>query len=556
MPSLPIRMGLAVRQVDVDITAASREYPASLPSIHIAYLSGWKPRLKRTDNLLQMYTPEEFDRLSPLARALEQNRAHAEALLALVRAGELTIDDAERTRLTRRALGILPTEEGERFVEIASCPETDPHYLTSNPGRLVSGIAEIEREAGLATALGYGFLLVAGVRSRTDLMKYGMRIEQLFERIVERPTVRSMLTKMGPGGLKELKHDAKSKLVRAVYDALWLERPNRVGTAFVLTQVIDGYLGLRPGAVGDVLGLAVIDTIILGKLNLAVRHLARRDHVYLEVTLSVRGVEHLDPVERRGEIPVRACLRVGIAELLLRAYERMARGYAERGQFGHGARIAQWMVGMKPDYARSYELLGLCRLGENDPRAALEAADKALELDRRLADAYLVQGNAYSAMSRWSEAIASYKQAIHYQLGYAEAYNNLGRALARNGEPARAVGAYKEAIRVRPGYAEAWFNLGTLFFETGDFGQAQMALEQAIKASPGFAAAHYNLGQVHYAQKDLPAALAAYRSAIKANPKHAGAWHNLGIVYRDLGQNEQAVEAIEKAVQLNPMLLR
>lgn len=556
MHVLSVRMGQATRQVDSDLLSAARHYPKKLPRTHLERLTGRSPGARGLFAASAGSAPEQFRQLSPLARTIEVNRSHAEALLALARAGEHAPGEEELARLTERALGILPTEEGERLVEVASCPELEPHYMTSTPERFKAGITEVERTMGQGTALAYGFLLMAGLRSRADLMKYGMRLEQVFAAIAARPGVRSLLAATENGGLRRLNSGSRIRLLAAVRDALWQEKPDRPGIAFLLTQVVDGYVGRRPGPAGDSLGLAVLDAIVVAKLGLAVRFLHRQGHIYLEIVYSPQGVERWDPLDRSATVPVASTHRLTLVELAAQGYLRMARGYAGRKNYAHGERVAGWVIEMGSGCADAHTVRAECLLGGGDPNAALAACERALEIDHRLADAHVVQGNAFGALARWPEAIECYRKAIRYRVGYAEAYNNLGLALARNGEPERALGAFREAVRVRPDYAEAYYNIGNLHMEQNQPDLAIEAYRQAVALVPDFAAAHYNLGQAYYARKDLPRALAAYEAAVSANPKHAGAWHNMGIVYRDMGEQERAVAAIEKAVQLNPLLLR
>jgi tetratricopeptide (TPR) repeat protein len=487
-------------------------------------------------------------------------------MLALDRAAEVNLSPADREQLTHRALGILPSHEAQRFQEVSSCPALSPHHMTSNPDRYVKGVAEIEREMGQATVLGYGFLLMAGVRTNEDLRKYGQRLQDLFDGVTDAPAIVGELEAMREDGIESLSHLRRLKVLRALREQLWLRNTSRPGRAFLLTQVIDGYLNLRKGGVGDDLGLAVVDSLMAAKLAFPVNYLTREGRIYSEIAVSSRGREYWDPLARTGEVAHRHMRPMSMLDLFAQGYLRMARGYANTSAHAHGIRIAQWVIGMKPDSAEAHQILGQCLLGKQQPKEAIRACEKALSLDRRLADAYYVQGNAYSAMSRWPEAVECYRQAIRNRIGFAEAYNNLGLALARSGEFDRAAGAYSEATRVRPGYVEAYYNLGNLYFEraqaaqagpsSADYDPAIEAYRKAVKQAPDFAAAFYNLGQAYYAKRDLDGALEAYQAAVKANPKHAGAWHNLGIVYRDLGRQDLAVEAIEEAVQLNPMLLR
>jgi tetratricopeptide (TPR) repeat protein len=567
MASDQIRMGLAVRQVDAELARANARYPDELPATHISALLGWEPRLRTVAGMQAVYTTQELLGLTALQMQLEVNRCHAEAMLAVSRSGQRRLFDDEKELLVQRAVGVLPADEASRYLEIASSHEHSPHFLTSSPERLVKGIVEVEAEMGMHTALGYGFLLMAGVRAVEDLKKYGDRVQQLFDAVTGKAGIVTSLSTMGESGLQSLSHDVRARIVRSVRDGLWQQNASRVGRSFLLTQVIDGYLGLRPGGIGDDLGLAVADAIVMGKLGFPVGLLLIRDGVYLEIPVSAHGSEYWDPLDRTAEVRVATARRLTAVDLLVLGYTRMARGYANAKQFVHGTRVAEWVLGMQPRCAEAYQILGQCLLGEQNPTKAIEMCQKSLMIDRRMPDAYFVLGNAYSMLSRWPEAIEKYKMAIQYRVGYAEAYNNLGLALQRNGELDRAVGAYREAIRVRPDYAEAYYNMGNLHLEsagTKDEGPARsveydlaiQAYQQAVAHSPNFAGAYYNLGQACYAKKELAAALAAYQAAVKANPKHAGAWHNMGIVYRDMGRPDLAVEAIEKAVTLNPILLR
>lgn len=142
MASTDTRLGIAVRQVDAALSVESLGYPGKLPANHSAALSGWRCRLRNHFGTLISYTQDEFAALSPLQKHLETCRAQAEALLAYSKAGGTQLADIELAFLTQRALGILPGNEGDRFLELATAPEFSPHYLTSAPDRFLRGIGE------------------------------------------------------------------------------------------------------------------------------------------------------------------------------------------------------------------------------------------------------------------------------------------------------------------------------------------------------------------------------------------------------------------------------
>ena len=45
MPSIQMRMGLAARQVDSELSAAQGRYPRELPLTHFSVLLGWEPKI-------------------------------------------------------------------------------------------------------------------------------------------------------------------------------------------------------------------------------------------------------------------------------------------------------------------------------------------------------------------------------------------------------------------------------------------------------------------------------------------------------------------------------
>jgi len=553
--SLPIRMSLAVRQLDMELAQRGPEALRALPAIHPAVLAGWEYPLKRVDSVLSRYSRKEFEGLAPLNVQLEVNRCHAEARLAVSRAGYSRLSDEERETLLRRAAGLLSSDEGRCYAEIACCPGFEPSYLTSTPERLADGFVDIEQVFGQPTALGYGFLLMAGVRAVSDLRKYGRRITSLFEQLARHHSVAGRLEQVNVG-IASLPARERARIVSAVRDQLWHRRQRRMGRFVPLTQVVDAQLQHSRPIAGDDLGLGVLDGIILGRLGFPVVFLMHHGHVFLQVGISSKLVESWDPLKRKSNVPVGAATRVGGLDLLGEGYLRMARGYSAVRSFAHGERVAKWVLRFRPGSADAYEVLGLCILGLQRPGEAIEACEHALRLNPMLADAHLVMGNAHAMLGAWDPAIRSYRMAVKRRPGFAEAYNNLGIALAKKGQTERAVGAYNEAIRVKPDYVEAYYNLGNLYLEQEEYGEAIVAYERAVEHRPGFAGALYNLGQAHYGNGDIEKALSSYRAAVEANPKHAGAWHNLGIVYRDMGESDKAVEAIEKAVELNPTLFR
>jgi tetratricopeptide (TPR) repeat protein len=82
--------------------------------------------------------------------------------------------------------------------------------------------------------------------------------------------------------------------------------------------------------------------------------------------------------------------------------------------------------------------------------------------------------------AKYSEAMATLKQALNIDSNYAPAWNYRGNVLSMMQCFAEALGAYEYAVTLRPDYHQAWFNKGLLFAQMGAYGNAIECYDQAI----------------------------------------------------------------------------
>ena len=93
-----------------------------------------------------------------------------------------------------------------------------------------------------------------------------------------------------------------------------------------------------------------------------------------------------------------------------------------------------------------------------------------------------------------ARALEAYERALELDPGVVDAHVNLGRQLHMAGELGRAEPHYREAARLDPDDPTPHFNLGVLLEEVGRREEAVHAYRQAILRDPDFADAHCNLG--------------------------------------------------------------
>jgi tetratricopeptide (TPR) repeat protein len=99
---------------------------------------------------------------------------------------------------------------------------------------------------------------------------------------------------------------------------------------------------------------------------------------------------------------------------------------------------------------------------------AIEAYNKAVELNPDAAGALVNLGTIYFRMGKLAKAEAFYRQAIQADSQYALAQFNLGNLYDEQGDAARAREYYLAALKLNPKYADAYFNLALVCEQVGD----------------------------------------------------------------------------------------
>lgn len=102
-----------------------------------------------------------------------------------------------------------------------------------------------------------------------------------------------------------------------------------------------------------------------------------------------------------------------------------------------------------------------------DKREAIEAYQKALELNPNLAGALVNIGTIYFNVRKWRESEKFYQQAVTVDPAYSLAHFNLANLHEELGRTSLAIQHYKKAIELHSGYADAHYNLALLFQSRG-----------------------------------------------------------------------------------------
>ena len=222
----------------------------------------------------------------------------------------------------------------------------------------------------------------------------------------------------------------------------------------------------------------------------------------------------------------------------------------QNGQYDYAETLAISITEEFPGHQFGWKIMGALLERTGRKSEALNANQKAVQLEPQDAEAHYNLGNTLMGLGRLEEAEASYKQTIVLKSDYAEARNNLGMALQALGRMEEAEESFRQAIASKPDYAAAHSNLGNTLQALGRLEEAEASYRQAIALKPSYAEAHSNLGATLQTLGRLEEAEASCRQAIALEPNYAEAHSNLGATLKELGRLEEAEASYRQALNL------
>jgi tetratricopeptide (TPR) repeat protein len=229
------------------------------------------------------------------------------------------------------------------------------------------------------------------------------------------------------------------------------------------------------------------------------------------------GLQHLErAVESLGERPEAAYPRFLRAKI-----------WMQQGQAGHAAQELERAVGLRPDYAEGWALLGQARRSLRENAAAVAAFQKAVAL------------NPDDGASR----------------------SHLGALQLQTGKTKEAVTHLRVAARLHPQDRSTLYNLMRALQKEGqreEAGQVNARLAAILKnrsesEKGSLAALALNNEAVELQQAGrVEAAIEKYRAAVELHPTHAGFRLNYGLALCEAELWGECVTEIEESLSLEP----
>jgi tetratricopeptide (TPR) repeat protein len=182
------------------------------------------------------------------------------------------------------------------------------------------------------------------------------------------------------------------------------------------------------------------------------------------------------------------------------------------------------------------------------------AVEQEGEKDHTLASEALTHFNlgvTFYNQKEFSKAIQAYQKAIELDPTYVEAYNNLGIIYQTAGGAKSAIEAYQKATEINPKYEKGYNNLGLLFLLEGCYEEALEAFQKALAINSNHVESHINLGILFKQKGQWDNAIESYQKALAINPHHKETHYNIALLYEHLEDWELAINHYQQFIQLS-----
>ena len=156
------------------------------------------------------------------------------------------------------------------------------------------------------------------------------------------------------------------------------------------------------------------------------------------------------------------------------------------------------------------------------------------------AEAYYKYGIGAIKDGNFGMAVQAWERATEIDPTMTRAYNYLGRAYYTQGMIEEAIEAYKKSVELDPSNPTAYINLGIAYRYYEEFDAAINELNKAIELNPLSALAHDEIGMALLKMKKMDEAISAYKNATAIDSKFPQPHNHLGVVYLMQGRTKEA----------------
>jgi len=193
-------------------------------------------------------------------------------------------------------------------------------------------------------------------------------------------------------------------------------------------------------------------------------------------------------------------------------------------------------------------------------QAAQKYVKKALEIDPNYALAWCALADSITwaairgilePVSAMLEAIDAVNRALELDPNLADAHASKGLILTHSGEMAAGLRSLQRAVELNPGHSGAWNLLGRALYSFERFGESLAAIDKSVALDPVSMLAYTGSGDAYYFARQYEKSVLNYRLALELDRRFDGAHSGLARSLEALGQFDEARAEYEECRRLS-----
>jgi len=200
-----------------------------------------------------------------------------------------------------------------------------------------------------------------------------------------------------------------------------------------------------------------------------------------------------------------------------------------------------------PRSAKAFMWLGVCRLAEDRPEAAIAPLDKAHELAPSDVDTLYHRGRAYFLVAKDSYAAMFKVDPDSFRV-----HQVLAESAAEAYRAEEAIAQYETAIQLAPRQSGLHESLGDQYWTSGNLDKAAEAYKTELEIDPSDTMAKFKLGSLEVVHANSAKGVPLLRQALREDPTLRDAHYYLGEGLLDLAQDEEAAHEYQLAIAPDP----
>lgn len=212
----------------------------------------------------------------------------------------------------------------------------------------------------------------------------------------------------------------------------------------------------------------------------------------------------------------------------------------------------QRLIESEPNLALAHYLSGQIYMKSKQIPEAIQALEKALELEQDNPSVWFTLAKAYNRNKDFEQAIRFCQDGIVIFPEEAGLYDQICIASRMKGDLEQAIENGKKAVELAPEKVEYLNNLGTAYMATDELDKARRALEKAVALDDDFAEGRYNLGVVHLRANRYGEAEEEFRKTLAIDESDVKTWVQLNKTLLYQNKSDEALETSEKILLMEP----